>query len=465
MNAEHEYKTDQSGYGVGEQWEIMGPGDTGDCEDFALTKMQALIDAGFEAKNLQIAWGQTETGGNHAFLLIQTSNRGTLVLDNRFANVMQIEKVPYRFQGYQRAGQAWAGYSAKLTAVTIEYMNCHSSAFADEDDVIVKFVGQDWDSPKVIGFKENPAACTVRILLKGTPYPDIYLYNPNDDSYSAMTDYPDSYYGYQVAFANSSGTVCFSCGGSYEGELTDAVYALDILADSWESKQSLLIQWTGASALSIDTTGYMIGGASGGDSLSRFDSYDMVADSWSAGPSDFITEYRDGGKFTIGEKIQIAGGLNGVFGGRTANNEIREYDPDLNTWSLKKTLFDEWLAIGSFQTELYGYLTGGATGTQRDGKEAIDYAGVDLYFNIRTYSWDRDANTLTQRESLLTGSSTQSPINPKGAGDHTNGHMIGGLFANQNINVKYDADFDTWQYVSNLPSSFYPSFGFAEPVT
>lgn len=158
VNTEHEYQTDASGYHIGDYWTIMGAGDPGDCEDFALTKQQALIDAGYNAKNLQLAWGYTETGGGHAFLLIQ-SNRGTLVLDNRYQTVMQLENVPYRVQGYQRAGQTWANFTTKLEAVPIEYMSCNAAAFSDGDAVLVKFEGQDWSSPKVIGFKENPAAC------------------------------------------------------------------------------------------------------------------------------------------------------------------------------------------------------------------------------------------------------------------------------------------------------------------
>lgn len=43
--------------------------------------------------------------------------------------------------------------------VDIEYMDCNAAAFESGDDVIVKFVGQDKDSPKIIGFKDNPKPC------------------------------------------------------------------------------------------------------------------------------------------------------------------------------------------------------------------------------------------------------------------------------------------------------------------
>lgn len=46
-----------------------------------------------------------------------------------------------------------------LTAVPIEYMTCNSGAFSVGDRVVVKFTGQDFASPKVIGFESNPKAC------------------------------------------------------------------------------------------------------------------------------------------------------------------------------------------------------------------------------------------------------------------------------------------------------------------
>lgn len=49
--------------------------------------------------------------------------------------------------------------STKLQNVPIEYGTCHAAAFVDNDDVVVKFENQDWKSPKVIGFRNNPRPC------------------------------------------------------------------------------------------------------------------------------------------------------------------------------------------------------------------------------------------------------------------------------------------------------------------
>jgi len=46
-----------------------------------------------------------------------------------------------------------------LTDVEIDYMDCDGAAFEEGDVVIVKFVDQEFNSPKIIGFKDNPKPC------------------------------------------------------------------------------------------------------------------------------------------------------------------------------------------------------------------------------------------------------------------------------------------------------------------
>lgn len=55
---------------------------SGDCEDYALTKRRALIEAGFPAASLLMAVARTFRGEGHAVLIARTS-LGDLVLDNR----------------------------------------------------------------------------------------------------------------------------------------------------------------------------------------------------------------------------------------------------------------------------------------------------------------------------------------------------------------------------------------------
>jgi hypothetical protein len=49
--------------------------------------------------------------------------------------------------------------AATLADVPITYMDCNSAAFELFDRVVVQFVGQSWDSPRVIGFLDNPRRC------------------------------------------------------------------------------------------------------------------------------------------------------------------------------------------------------------------------------------------------------------------------------------------------------------------
>lgn len=77
------YKTDLELYGKPEFWTIMS-GHGGDCEDYALTKRQKLIEAGFDPHDLLPAVGWTnpkDENSGHCVLLVQTDD-GAYVLDN-----------------------------------------------------------------------------------------------------------------------------------------------------------------------------------------------------------------------------------------------------------------------------------------------------------------------------------------------------------------------------------------------
>lgn len=46
-----------------------------------------------------------------------------------------------------------------LTHVPVEYLTCNCGAFTVGDRVVVQFTGQNWSTPKVIGFESNPKGC------------------------------------------------------------------------------------------------------------------------------------------------------------------------------------------------------------------------------------------------------------------------------------------------------------------
>lgn len=54
--------------------------------------------------------------------------------------------------------------ASTLTDVPVEYMSCNGAAFEVGDEVLVKFTGQDWAMPVVVGFKDNPEICSGKFI-------------------------------------------------------------------------------------------------------------------------------------------------------------------------------------------------------------------------------------------------------------------------------------------------------------
>lgn len=52
----------------------------------------------------------------------------------------------------------------ELVGIPVQYMTCHAGAFEVGDRVIVQFTGLAWENPKVIGFLQNPKACTSMMI-------------------------------------------------------------------------------------------------------------------------------------------------------------------------------------------------------------------------------------------------------------------------------------------------------------
>ena len=96
--------TDQELYQVAEFWTY--PNGYGDCEDYALAKRRALIEAGWPASTLLMAVVKQANGEGHAVLMVRT-DRGDLVLDNQIGTVDLWNQTPYKF--IKRQSQANAG--------------------------------------------------------------------------------------------------------------------------------------------------------------------------------------------------------------------------------------------------------------------------------------------------------------------------------------------------------------------
>lgn len=154
VNNRNRYTLDEQQYGKLENWTIMADGGSGDCEDFALTKASRLLNMGYPASALHIEVGMY-SGEGHAWLVVQTDN-GDLALDNRYQSVMNNSATPY-YARQRQIGMEWKVRGVLLSDVPIEYMNGdNASAFLVDDMVVVQFVGQNWNDPKVVGFEMNP---------------------------------------------------------------------------------------------------------------------------------------------------------------------------------------------------------------------------------------------------------------------------------------------------------------------
>lgn len=72
----------------------------GDCEDYALTKQQRLLRAGWPSSAVLIAKVRMRDGLYHAILIARTS-AGDYVLDNMTDEIRAWNGVPYRYIGVQ----------------------------------------------------------------------------------------------------------------------------------------------------------------------------------------------------------------------------------------------------------------------------------------------------------------------------------------------------------------------------
>jgi predicted transglutaminase-like cysteine proteinase len=85
------YIKDPIRYGLQEWWDrIDNKG--GDCEDFALGKLNRLLKEGFKIEQLRMATCWVETGEYHAVLAVDLDNT-QYVLDNRQPNVCTLEEL------------------------------------------------------------------------------------------------------------------------------------------------------------------------------------------------------------------------------------------------------------------------------------------------------------------------------------------------------------------------------------
>jgi hypothetical protein len=438
VNSEHEYETDQSGYGVGEEWKIMGPGDTGDCEDFALTKMQDLIDAGYNAKNLQIGWGFTEKGGAHAFLMIQTTNRGVLILDNRYPNIMEKSNVPYRFESYQRAGATWSNFTTKLEAVPVEYMTCNSLAFTDGDQVIVEFIGQDWNAPRVVGFRQNPQNCTAEIWLVHCSFvktTTIAQYVEATETWFADFSFDNNYSRSYGAFtSNMADTLWYQGGYKDQFHAPSTPGTTDFIVKNTRIRSSTAVDRQDVPApnrnygLNFHTAGrvYLTGGTnyrgitpvSSRGTWADVDEFYEVIDAWAA-KMPFSKRWGHSG-FTLAGNGYAVGGHADLEDWRSGDtnflDNVDQYNRVIDSWTAKNALYQGRHRPACFSNGGNGYIFSGEQVAFEAG--AWDPGHGNWYYTNSLHEYDHNADIWTAKAPLdgSKGNSVYFPATASGVG-------------------------------------------------
>lgn len=105
INEQIKPEDDSIHYGVTEYWTIPTDG-YGDCEDYALTKRKALLQAGFPMGALRLALVITPDRERHAILTLAT-NRGDFVMDNLNDDVRPWNEASYTWLERQDPTKAW----------------------------------------------------------------------------------------------------------------------------------------------------------------------------------------------------------------------------------------------------------------------------------------------------------------------------------------------------------------------
>lgn len=97
--------SDPAHYGQADYWALQsGQDQSGDCEDYALTKRHQLIAAGLPSDALTFAIVRTSWGELHAVLILAT-DEGDMVLDNLTPWIVRWHKTSYRWIERQLPGR------------------------------------------------------------------------------------------------------------------------------------------------------------------------------------------------------------------------------------------------------------------------------------------------------------------------------------------------------------------------
>ena len=102
------------GSNLGEGWTIAP--DTGDCNDYAVTKRHELLESGLPAKALRLSVVKTASGIGHLVLVVVTT-KGDVVLDNLTEVIRPWQSTDYHWLKIQSATDSKFWYEIKAPAI------------------------------------------------------------------------------------------------------------------------------------------------------------------------------------------------------------------------------------------------------------------------------------------------------------------------------------------------------------
>jgi predicted transglutaminase-like cysteine proteinase len=102
------------GTNLGDGWTIAP--DTGDCNDYAVTKRHELLESGLPSKALRLSVVKTASGIGHLVLVVVTT-KGDVVMDNLTELIRPWQSTDYHWLKIQSATDSKFWYEVKAPAV------------------------------------------------------------------------------------------------------------------------------------------------------------------------------------------------------------------------------------------------------------------------------------------------------------------------------------------------------------
>jgi predicted transglutaminase-like cysteine proteinase len=102
------------GPNLGDGWTIAP--DTGDCNDYAVTKRHQLLESGLPSKALRLSVVKTTSGIGHLVLVVVTT-KGDVVMDNLTEVIRPWQSTDYHWLKIQSATDSKFWYEVKAPAV------------------------------------------------------------------------------------------------------------------------------------------------------------------------------------------------------------------------------------------------------------------------------------------------------------------------------------------------------------